>query len=133
MMREVFDHPPLFALIDAKFHVAGKPIIFSWGGIVYNPQRIEIPPALWAHEAVHGARQGGGIEAWWRRYIDDPVFRLVEEIPAHRAEYRQMLAECGNRRARRSYLRQMAKRLAGPLYGRMVTPAAARRLILEVA
>ena len=132
-MRDVFEYPPMFDLIDAKFRVAGRPIIFSWGGIIYNPQRIEVTPALRAHEAVHGARQGDDIRGWWRRYIDDPVFRLVEEIPAHRAEYQQLLAECDNRRARRLYLKQMAKRLASPLYGNVTTVAKARKFILEAA
>lgn len=133
-MRIVFERPPLFNLINAKFRIAGKPVIFSWGDIIYNPQRIHIPPELLAHEAVHGRRQGNDIEFWWRAYCAaDPRFRLAEEVLAHRAEYRAILDECDNRHARRTYLKRVAKRLANPIYGSMVSVARARDLILGVA
>ena len=82
MVHEVFERPPLFAMIDAKFRIAGKPVIFSWGNVIYNPQRVAIPRQLWAHEGVHGRRQmqhPGGIENWWAAYCAaDPRFRLAE-------------------------------------------------------
>ena len=130
-MRIVFDRPPMFAEINAKFHIAGKPVIFSWGGLIYNPERITIPPHLMVHEAMHGQRQSRlGIERWWRDYIDSPAFRLEEEVLAHQVEYAALLRVNSNRHARRSYLKQVAKRLAGPLYGGMITTAKARGLLL---
>lgn len=133
-MRIVFERPPMFDEIDARFRVAGKPVIFSWGGLIYNPMRITIPPHLIAHEEMHGWRQDQrGIERWWRRYIDNDGFRLEEEILAHQVEYRALLRGNGNRRARRGYLKQVAKRLSGPLYGGMITSAKARKLLIEAA
>ena len=132
MMRQVFERPPLFALINEKFHIIGKPVIFAWGSIIYNPMGVIIPPELLAHEAVHGARQKGRIEEWWKAYCaSDPRFRLAEEVLAHRVEYKHLLGICDNRQARRGYIKRVAKRLASPLYGRMVTMAQARQLILE--
>ena len=135
MQRVVFDHPPMFDEINAKFHVAGKPVIFSWGDLIYNPERITIPPHLMVHEAMHGERQTKhGVEQWWRDYIDSKAFRLDEEILAHQVEYRALLRANGsNRQARRGYLKQVAKRLSGPLYGGMITSARARKVLREAA
>ena len=134
MQRVVFDRPPMFAEIDAKFHVAGKPVIFSWGDLIYNPERITIPPHLLVHEAMHGWRQRKwGIEQWWRDYIDSPASRLEEEILAHRAEYAALLRVNSNRHARRGHLKQVAKRLAAPLYGGMISAVKARKVLREAA
>ncbi len=134
MQNIVFGLPPMFAEINARFHVRGKPVIFSWGDMIYNPTRITIPPQLMVHEAMHGERQEQhGVEDWWRDYIDSPAFRLEEEILAHQVEYRYLMRESANRRARRSGLKQVAKRLAGPLYGGMISPAKAQKLLLDVA
>ena len=56
-MRVVFGRPPMFDEINAKFHIAGKPVIFSWGDLIYNPARVTTPPHLMVHEAMHGERQ----------------------------------------------------------------------------
>lgn len=131
-MRIVHDYPPLFDEIDAVFGVRGKPVIFAWGDIIYDPGHGDIRPELIAHEAVHGQRQGSDVVGWWRRYIEDPVFRLAEEVPAHRAEYEHLI-ESGNRQMRRKALRHVAKRLAAPLYGRLITPVEAKRILAEAA
>jgi hypothetical protein len=133
-MRVVCARPPLFDAIDAAFHIAGKPVIFAFGDTIYNPMGVAIAPSLMAHEAVHGERQRGGdgdVTEWWRRYIDEPQFRLAEEIPAHQAEYRALCAEhpTAPRNQRRLFLSGIARRLASPLYGGIVSFEAARKLV----
>lgn len=127
-LNVVFDYPPIFDEIDAKFHVRGKKVIFCWGNTIYNPMRIGVPPVLIAHEAVHKAQQKDDIVGWWRRYIDDDEFRFQQELPAHVAEYYALKG--GSRNERRAALKQTAQRLASPLYGRMITPGKAAKLIL---
>ena len=124
--------PPLFDLIDAKFHVAGKPVIFAWDCIIYNPSGRPVSNELGCHELVHCRQQNGEPEAWWRRYIEDPKFRLEQEIPAHRVEYGEFCLHnpAGKlRNNRRAYLDDAAKRLSSALYGSLVTYARARALI----
>ena len=124
----------MFDEINAKFRIAGKPVLFCWGDVIYNPMRVRIPPHLMVHEEMHGWRQGQwGIEQWWRDYIDSEAFRLEEEILAHQVEYRSLLRGAKNRQARRGCLKQTAKRLAAPLYGRMIGLAKARELLLAAA
>lgn len=121
-----FERPPMWAEIDAKFHVDGKPVIFSWGDIIYNPQHITIPPELIVHESVHGIRQLSSVvndpdidptEAWWLCYIQNESFRYAEELLAHKAEYQFLAAKVKDRNKLNSLLVRTAARLTSPLYG----------------
>jgi len=128
-MEIVHDFPPIWGEILQAFPGCArfKPI-FAWGTRIYNPYRIDVPLPLRVHEAVHGVQQGGDIRGWWRRYMDDMDFRLAQEVPAHAAEYEQMMND-GPRQARRRALREVAFKLASPLYGGLVTKAGAAELI----
>ena len=92
----VTDWPPNISLIRAKLPVTERNI-FAYGGIIFNPGGIALSPELIAHEKVHFAQQRGlnrwwrrnGDEVWWRRFLEDPEFRLQQEAEAHRAEYRE--------------------------------------------
>ncbi|MDP2618632.1 MAG: hypothetical protein Q8P46_00405 [Hyphomicrobiales bacterium] len=133
-MRIVVDYPPIYTEIAAAFDISGRNPIFAWGDRVFNPHNIVIGPELIAHEAVHGRRQGNDVEGWWRRYIDDPAFRLAEEIPAHAAEFNILAGVPGtNRQHKRKCLAYVAKRLTSPIYGRLITLDAAKKAILDEA
>lgn len=127
-------YPPLIDEIDAAFRVKGKEVIFAWGTTIFNPQGIAVPPELMAHEAVHATRQGDDIAGWWRKYIADPALRLAEEIPAHIAEYQELCRIrrpkwTSERNMRRTYSAHVAKRLAAPLYGNLITAGEAKALL----
>lgn len=135
-MLELYERPPIWREVVAKFRIDPDAVFYAWGNTIYNPGRLKLTPSLIAHEGVHGLRQlGMGVEAWWRRYLDDDGFRLNEEIPAHRAEWfrferdSKMPGVPNPRTQRRWELKQIAKRLSGPMYGGMVTYAEAKRLI----
>jgi hypothetical protein len=132
-MRVVNALPPMFDVIDAVFHVRGKPVMFAWGDIIYAPmQQGELPKSLLAHEQVHGDRQlaaPGGVEGWWRRYLDEPAFRLNEEVLAHRAELAHLLTKAKGPSMRAHVLSRTAARLAAPLYGSLITVAEAKRAL----
>lgn len=118
----------MFDLIDAKFGIAGQEVIFAWGDTIYNPLGVAICPALMAHEAVHGRRQGNNVERWWLRYLDDAGFRLAEELAAHKAEFWHACRGVSHER-RDALLRHTAKRLCSPLYGGLLKPNEAERLL----
>ena len=127
-VKIAIDFPPLWDEIDAAFHVKGRKVIYAWGDTIYNPYGMPVPPVLMDHEMVHGRRQGKDVIGWWRRYIEDPVFRLNEEIPAHIAEYNHMIRQ-GNRNDRRQALKLVSGRLSAPLYGGLITKAKAKALL----
>lgn len=130
-MEIVRDYPPIFDEIDERFHTRGKPVIYAWGDRIFNPMGVKVDFPLFCHEKVHGARQieGGSIEDWWRRYIAEDEFRLHEEILAHQAEYNAAIRDASTRQQRRLILGAVSRKLAAPLYGRLITEEKARRVV----
>ncbi len=130
-LRIIHQPPPNYAAVVAVFPAAKRPgTMFCNGRTIWIPNGGTVTPALMAHETVHADRQmvyPGGPDAWWARYLIDGQFRFDEELPAHIAEYRWF--EGRPRGERMCMLRQIAARLAGPLYGRLVTMHQAKRLI----
>jgi hypothetical protein len=138
----VVDVPPCFARCVQAFgreNVDRRGVIFAWGTKIYNPFNVSISRELGAHEAVHGMRQIGeedlargaftddSIWVWWERYLTDPLFRLNEELYAHHAEYKAGVRRHGHRP--RDF-NAIAERLAGPLYGNLITIAQAKHAVL---
>jgi hypothetical protein len=122
----VVERPPNFDQILAAFPDADKPgVIFAFGEHIYNPTGGDIPPALLAHEAVHGQRQldhagrtrsAQNVYKWWEHYIRDSEFRYTEELHAHVAEYGAQLHRTPDRNSRAKLLMATAHRLVAPLY-----------------
>lgn len=123
--------PPNYVEVVAVFPFAKRPgTMFTYGRAIYVPNGGKVTPSLMAHETVHADRQlayPGHAAAWWARYLIDPQFRFDEELPAHIAEFRWF--DGRPRPERKFMLRQIAARLAGPLYGRLVTIHQAKRMI----
>jgi hypothetical protein len=137
-MNIIQGRPPLFDLIDAKFNIRGKPILFSWGSTIFIPSgSLDVSPALMVHERIHGDRQlaysrdKASIEMWWLRYMEDINFRAAEEVLAHRAEYRHLCDHAGGRNQRRRHLSIIATKLSHPLYGPMMNKASARKVLTD--
>jgi len=85
---------------------------------------------LHAHEAVHFKQQDEiGVEAWWLNYLEDTVFRLAQEIPAHKEEYRVYCYHHKDRNEQANMLRRMGQRLAAPMYGGIITVNEAMKAI----
>jgi hypothetical protein len=110
--------PPNYAAINKAFKVRGKRIWFCYRDTIYNPSRTPVPPEIMVHEQVHSGQQGNDPAGWWQRYIDDPAYRLAMEIPAHWAECRH-LVDHGMPAER--VISWVARRLASPLYGGLIT------------
>lgn len=131
-MQIVIGYPPNYDEIIKVFRPIPKGVIFCWRNTIFNPGNIDVTYSLLAHEKVHRARQGGDTEGWWRQYLMSPMFRLREEIPAHHAEYLEMLKDA-NRNDRRRALKVISGRLSGRLYGGLVSRREAQRLVLKGA
>ena len=124
--------PPNYAEIVRMFPAAAmRGTIFTYGEIVYVNGDPTLNTQLKAHEAVHidQQRRAGGPDHWWDRYLEDATYRLEQELVAHRAEYRTLKHLVDRNTAARG-LEFIAQRLASPLYGGIVRPQEAKRLIL---
>lgn len=149
-MRIIKALPPNIDEIDAAFGVRKilekQSIYFSWGDRIFNPGGTDISPAIMRHEIVHGMQQKSerdarisidhGCRAWWIKYLHDPEFRLAQEIEAHRAEYEWHRDRNEASQPYRGYrsrldfrLQQIALRLSGPLYGRLISLSEAKKAI----
>lgn len=136
-MRVVHAPPPLFDEIIAAFPQATRPgVLFCWGDKIYatGPPR-SIGFEFQAHEQVHCDRQGADPATWWRRYIAEPAFRLEEELPAHIAEFKSLCEQhsyrwVSKRAMRRTFAAHVARKLAAPLYGNLISVDDAKKAIL---
>jgi hypothetical protein len=124
-----YEQPPNYKDIIKVFSVVKRTpgVIFTYGKVIYNPDRVKLTKALYEHECVHSRRQIDPV-AWWDQYLRDKEFRFREELAAHQVEY---INECdgAGRQVRRRALSLIAARLSGPLYGKMVSKDEAKRLI----
>lgn len=129
-MEIVDGFPPNIDAIDKAFKVKNKRgVIYAYDGAIYAPYGQQVSFALRAHEMVHLDRQRrhpGGADGWWNEYIESAEFRLLEELPAHYAEYRYIVNGGASRHERRAALVRIAKRLSGPLYGGLISLGAAK-------
>ncbi len=118
-------YPPNIEQIRAAFPLQGGEL-FAYGDTIYHP--CDYPLSMWiiAHEEVHQRQQGTDVEGWWDKYINDPAFRLDQELEAHRAEYRAFCHTQLDRNYRVRYLAEIARRLASPMYGSLITATEAR-------
>jgi hypothetical protein len=133
-VKILVDFPPNIAEIEALVPDVRerKGVLFAYGDAVYNPSGVAIPTWLVKHEEVHLKQQAEFTPdpaRWWEMYLADGGFRLQEELPAHQAEWKEFCRHEKRREARARYLTYISERLAGPLYGRLITVAGARAKI----
>ena len=130
-MNIVAKYPPNYAaIIKAIPAVARKRgIIFTYGDTIYCPAgNTRLPLHLIRHEETHWREQQKmGIEAWWDKYLASASFRLDQELMAYQVQYRA----CANRQERKSVLPHIVKDLSGAMYGGIIGPAEAKRLITK--
>jgi hypothetical protein len=132
-VRILNEQCPIHSRIKEKFGPLVDKAIFAWGDTIYNPAGASISHPLLLHELVHADQQRNhpqGVEGWWELYLQSDKFRLEQEIPAHRMEYKtfcEMKKE--GRNERRLYLKSIVSRLSGPLYGNLMTFEKAKQVI----
>lgn len=111
-------YPPNIELLLEHFPNAAAPgVVFAYGDEIYVPSGKELTQELKVHEAVHGIRQKElGLDLWWQKYIEDEDFRYHEELIAHFAEFRALIAKNESRPYRRRAIKHIARKLAHPIY-----------------
>lgn len=131
-MKEIRLYPPNYEKILAAFPVIkDEPyVVFAYGDIIYNPSGKVLPLEKIAHEQVHMLQQlEVGIDWWWDTYCNDNVFRLQEELPAHRIDYKVFCEHNSDRNEQARYLQWLAGYLSGPMYGNLLTFKEAKKQI----
>ena len=126
--------PPIYdALVKAGMRPSAD-TIYAYGDTIYVPSGQHIPEDLIVHEETHCKQQAGDPDAWWSRYIDDPYFRIDQEVEAYANQYRYV---CRNmirdRNARARFLTKLSSVLSGPVYGNVILQSVAFKRIKKLA
>lgn len=128
-MKVLNINPPNFEKIAAKFTLKGLEV-FTYGDTIYNPGNGIITSDLEAHEAVHMKEQGEAPAAWWEKYLIDPQFRLNQELKAYREQRRVYMQGPHTRNDIALFTYKLARDLASPMYGNLLSVLEAHKLIV---
>lgn len=121
-MNIIKDYPPNYEKVKAVLGEAQHGTFYCYGDTIYNPSGIDISEDLLFHESVHADQQKAiGVEAWWEKYLQDPKFRLDQEIKAYAAQYRHVARTVKDRNALARFLDKIAGILSSDMYGGIVT------------
>lgn len=114
-----------YALRDAFGADWEKGLVITYGDTIYSKTPGQFMSAdLIAHEETHIRQQTEmGAEAWYKKYIEYPAFRLSQEIEAYKVQVKYLRDNTENmtRPERRKRIAFMAKILSGGNYGNMIT------------
>lgn len=113
------EFPPNIEKIRRHLDLTGEEI-FSYGGIIYNPTGKALTDDLINHEMIHAKQQRGQTDEWWKLYLEDPVFRASQEIPAYQVQYQTAKKHIKDRNQLFNYLKQLAMNLSSERYGRVM-------------
>lgn len=128
-MKVVYTYPPNYDAIKAAFNPPST-VCFTYGDTLYAPNGQGEPSEdLVAHELTHVRQQGNDPAGWWERYINEPQFRLEQEVEAYRNQYQKYVEINKDRNARVRFLIKIANDLASPIYGGIISPSEAMEKI----
>ncbi len=122
--------PPNIEEIRKVFDSTDKKPVFCWGDILYNPHNCDIVNHILVHEEVH-SRQQISPEAWWKRYLEEPEFRLSQELEAYSAQYKFAKKVIKDRNLLSKFLNALAYDISGKMYGNMIEYQEAIKIIKE--
>lgn len=131
-MKISFDRPPVWDECVKVFDFNQSNTVFSYGGILFNPARVDIPDHLMVHEEVHAKQQQYDMHVasiWWKRYIGDPAFRLEQELEAYQAQYQFICSKIKDKNTRFRMLHAIASDLSSTMYGKVISYTEAVRRI----
>lgn len=121
--------PNIYDVLHNKFGVEwDNGIIITVYPYVYC--KFELPPDKIVHESIHLRQQKAMTpQIWWQKFLDDPSFRLEQEVEAHRREAQFIRKNIKDRNAAFHYVREIAQNLSSKIYGELVTYSEAMALL----
>lgn len=121
-MKIVHKYPPHWEQYKETFNLKGKRPLFPYGDTIYAPftKREEIQQHIIVHEEVHQKQQGKDPDKWVEQYLQDPHFRLEQEITAYKAQYTFAKTEL-KPQYHKEFLKLLAIDLSSEMYGNLLT------------
>lgn len=123
-MKIVIGYPKNWDKINEKFKFKDEKFLLTLGDTLYNPSNIEIGKSYMVHEEFHSKRQlRMGLEKYIQKYLNDPLFRFVEELLAYRIQWNFIKFHDG------PSIDQLAKEFSSFTYGFDIDFETAKELI----
>jgi hypothetical protein len=121
--------PPIYYRCREKFGVDWDTgVIFTYGDTIYCKK--DLDAEMKVHEATHVKQQQDmGAEVWWDMYINDPAFRLTQEVEAYRNQYKFLQAHIKDRNRLFKEKHKILMHLSSSMYGNMVTYSQAMNIL----
>ena len=134
MTKISHEKPPVYERCHELFGVdwVKDRVVFAYGDTIHCAPSTTVPADVEAHEKTHFKQQAahpGGAKGWWDQYLEDPAFRLSQEIEAYRAQYQWLERNMKNRNERFRIFMHMVGDLSGPIYGKLMTQQEAMKAI----
>ena len=128
--------PPQWILDEVKEKwgvIWDSGVIFTYGKII-STSGGEMTEDLLAHETHHTKQQEnfGGKDKWWREYLDNPEFRLEQELECYQRQYQWLIKNEKNKQQVFHFLMHYATSLSGEMYGNLLTQQEAIRKIKQI-
>jgi hypothetical protein len=128
-MKIIHDFPPNISEIVKVFKLEGFTPVFTYGDELYNPTGLPISEDLMIHEQTHEQQQKTlGKDQWWAMYLENPTFRLDQEVEAYRNQW-IFLKSVLNRKGRQGALNFLSESLSSKMYGNIINKKEAKELI----
>lgn len=131
------EKPPVWGELVKAFNPDWDYVLVTYGNTIhFNMSKYDMMPQdLLVHELVHVRQQSEyhyagilaklrgmeGAKGWWKQYLEDPAFRLEQEIEAYRAQYVYIKKVEKDRNAANKHLVRLASDLSGTNYGKIIT------------
>jgi hypothetical protein len=123
--------PPVYDKIVSALGEPGERTVFTYGEIIYAPSG-EPPADVMEHEKVHVRQQEQvGRDWWWEHYLEHSAFRASQELEAYRVQYQFLRRHIKDRNELAREAFHLARTLAGPIYGRLMSFNEALKAIRE--
>lgn len=112
--------PDIYHICKEKWGVDwDKGVIFTWGETIHC--KFPLSPSLIAHEMTHVEQQANGVVLWWSKYLDDPAFRLSQELEAYRNQVNFIKQQVKDRNKKAVMIHEICQHLSGPMYGNIIS------------
>jgi len=124
--------PLIFWILKWKYSVKWGTLVIAWGNTIYSGENFS--DDLYVHEITHLTRQRysklRGL-IWWWKYLKNPQFRMNEELEAYRNQWKFIKKTVQDRNKRSVLLEHIVASFSGKMYGNIITPYHARRMIQQ--
>lgn len=123
------EKPQIYSRLVKAFGINwNKGVIIAYGDTIHCKWKLTQVKIV--HEKTHLKQQSViGVKEWWNKYIEDPQFRLLQEIEAYTNEIEWIKNNIYNMNERKALVDKIVLDLSSAMYGSIVTQEEAYRLL----